>query len=71
MVRLDWFPGYMDWERRIYTWEIRYADVREARSFAQCVSIPSNMKNPPLVWGSLRLAPISHLLAPEREQNFP
>ena len=23
MVRLVWFPGYMDWERRKYTWEIR------------------------------------------------
>ena len=41
MVRLVWFPGYMDWERRKYTWEIRgqNADVRGARSFAQCVSL--------------------------------
>ena len=23
MVRLVWFPGYVDWERRNYTWEIR------------------------------------------------
>ena len=23
MVRLVWFPGYMDWERRKYTWEIQ------------------------------------------------
>ena len=41
MVRLVWFPRYMDWERRKYTWEIRgqNADVRGARSFAQCVSL--------------------------------
>ena len=41
MVRLVWFPGYMDWERKKYTWEIRgqNADVRGARSFAQCVSL--------------------------------
>ena len=41
MVRLVWFPGYMDWERSKYTWEIRgqNADVRGARSFAQCVSL--------------------------------
>ena len=41
MVRLVWFPGYMDWERRKYTWEIRgqNTDVRGARSFAQCVSL--------------------------------
>ena len=41
MVRLVWFPGYMDWERRKYTWEIRgqNADNRGARSFAQCVSL--------------------------------
>ena len=43
MVRLVWFPGYMDWERKQYTWEIRgqNADVRGARSFAQCVSLVS------------------------------
>ena len=41
MVRLVWFPGYMDWERRKYTWEIRgqNVDVRGARLFAQCVSL--------------------------------
>ena len=43
MVRLVWFPGYMDWERRKYTWEIRgqNADFRGARSFARCVSLVS------------------------------
>ena len=45
MVRLVWFPGYMDWERRKYTWEIRgqNADVRGARSFAQCVSLVKSL----------------------------
>ena len=23
MVRLDWFPGYVDWERRKYAWEYK------------------------------------------------
>ena len=31
MVRLVWFPGYMDWERRYYTWEIR----GQTRTFAE------------------------------------
>ena len=31
MVRLVWFPGYMDWERRKYTWEIR----GQTRTFAE------------------------------------
>ena len=45
MVRLVWFPGYVDWERRKYTWGIRgaNADVRGVRSFAQCVAIPSHI----------------------------
>ena len=49
MVRLVWFPGYMDWERRKYTWEIRgqNADVRGARSFAQW-AIPLNRDTPPI-----------------------
>ena len=31
MVRLVWFPEYMDWERRKYTWEIR----GQTRTFAE------------------------------------
>ena len=31
MVRLVWFPGYVDWERRKYTWEIR----EQTRTFAE------------------------------------
>ena len=31
MVRLVWFPGYMDWERIKYTWEIR----GQKRTFAE------------------------------------
>ena len=42
MVRLVWFPEYIDWGRRkyIYLGNTRAnADVRGARSFAQCVSL--------------------------------
>ena len=41
MVRLVWFPGYVDWERRKRKLgNMRAnADVRGARSFAQCVSL--------------------------------
>ena len=41
MVRLVWFPGYVDWERRNYTWEIRgqTRTFAERGPFAQCVSL--------------------------------
>ena len=50
MVGLVWFPGYMDLERRKYTWEIR----GQTRTFAE----RGHLHNVYLVWGSLRLAPI-------------
>ena len=44
MVRLVWFPGYVDWERRKRKLRAN-ADVRGARSFAQCVSlVPSEAR---------------------------
>ena len=38
IVRLVWFPGYMDWERRNIFWEMSVnTNIHGPRSFAQCV----------------------------------
>ena len=38
MVRLVWFPRYMDWECRNIFWEMRVnTNIHGPRSFAQCV----------------------------------
>ena len=48
MVKLVWFPGYIDWERKkVYLGNTRAnADVRGARMFAQCVSLVVQSSNP-------------------------
>ena len=42
MVRLVWFPGYMDWERRKYTWKYEGKCGRSRSEVICTMCIPSS-----------------------------
>ena len=70
MVRLVWFPGYVDWERRNYTWEIRgqTRTFAERGPFAQCVSLVILIRWSPGTHGEIRNAtPICKLSKPRKQ----
>ena len=63
MVRLVWFPGYMDWERSTTyaMFRVKRATCIYGTTYDNTAGRPARYKNPrstPYLWGSLRLAPI-------------